>query len=116
MNVYQGSGAKRSNVLQFPYDASSGTSSPNIEAELLDQMMNPDAEKRLKSIVESAVIDAWMKARLFDFDRSDDPFDSIYFSELMPDKIHENDIIRISHYSDLEDLSETISFIDEWEE
>ena len=116
MNIYQGSNAERSNVLPFTSNVSSGTSSPDLEAGLKGQMMNPDAEERLKGIVESAVIDAWMKARLFDFDKSDDPFDSIYFSELMPDRIAENDIIRISEYSDLQDLSNTISFLDEWDE
>ena len=73
-------------------------------------------ETRLKSIVESAVLDAWMRARWGHVDRPDDPFDALYISELRPDEVEKADIMAFLEHSDIVDLSDTISFVDEWED
>jgi hypothetical protein len=79
-------------------------------------LSDPEVEERLKSIVEAAVIEGWMKTRLLDIEKIDDPFDAIYISELRPDRISNIEIGRITKYSNIEDLSDTISFDDEWED
>ncbi len=57
-----------------------------------------------------------MRARWGHVDRPDDPFDAVYISELRPDEVEKADIMAFLQHSDIVDLSDTISFVDEWED
>ena len=113
---YQDFRSRDSNVIPFTLSSTVSTSEASIESLRPDLFTKPEIEAHLKGIVEAAVLDAWMRARLFDIERSDDPFDAIYICELKPDRIMRPDTDRILKYSNIIDLSDTISFDDEWEE
>lgn len=104
------------NVIPFPQGNTSTTSETSIESLLSEAIANPETEIRLKGIMEAAVLDAWMKIRLLDVERVDDPFDAIYISELQADPIMSIDINQLQKYANIIDLSNTISFEDEWED
>jgi len=78
--------------------------------------MYPEVKEYLKNIIEAALLDVWVKTQLVTSERTDDPFSSIYLSELKSDRITEFDILNIEKYKNINDLSNTISFDDEWEE
>ncbi len=104
------------NVIPFPQSNTSSSSETSIEILLSDALANPETETRLKGIMEAAVLHAWMKIRLLDVERVDDPFDAIYISELKADPIIPADINQLQKYADIIDLSNTIIFEDEWED
>lgn len=104
------------NVIPFPQGNTLSTSETSIESLLSEAITNPETEARLKGIMEAAVLNAWIKIRLLDVERVDDPFDAIYISELRADPIVSDDIMQIRRYADIIDLSNTISFEDEWED
>lgn len=112
----QESYTKSAEIIPFPLSSSSSSSGTNIEALLNDVFTNPAIETHLKGIVEGAVMDVWVKSHLTYFGISDDPFDAIYISELKADNINNSDIEKIAQYSNIIDLSNTISFDDEWED
>lgn len=88
----------------------------NIDSLLRDALTNPEVGAHFKQIMEAAVLDAWMKAKLFDIEKIDNPFDAIYISELRADHVALDDIDRIQRYFNIIDISNTISFQDEWED
>jgi hypothetical protein len=100
-------------VISFPQKASDTTSAGSVDVPA-NPFDNPEIEKHLKSIVESAVLDATLKNRLSDIEKVDDPFDAIYLAELPPDSIENLD--RIYKFTGIEDLSNTIKFDDEWDD
>ena len=102
------------NVISFPQTGSDTTSAGtlNIPTNLFD---NPEYEEHLKGIVESAVLEAWMKVRFLNSEKVDDPFDAIYLAELPPDSIYKHNLDRVNKFARIEDLSNTIYFDDEWE-
>ena len=119
MNNYvkkENSASKTDNVIPFPNMSTASSSSTNLDSILTDVFTNPEMETHLKSIVEGAVMDAWLKTRFLDFSITDDPFDAIYMSELQSDHISQADTVRILKYSNVIDLSDTISFEDDWED
>jgi hypothetical protein len=113
---YEDSENTSNNVIPFPQGNTSSTTEHSIESLLFKAIASPKTEARLKGLMEAAVLDAWMKTRLLDMELVDDPFDAIYISELRADPIAPADIKRIQSYSDVVDLSNTISFEDEWED
>lgn len=108
--------SETADIIPFPPTITSPASGTNFASLLVDAFTNPEVEKHLKGIVEGVIMDAWVKARLSDFVRIDDPFDAIYISELQADNTDKYDTARIMQYSKIVDLSSTISFDDEWEE
>lgn len=108
--------SKTADIIPFPLTSTLSTSGTNFESFLIDALENPEVEKHLKGIVEGAIMDVWVKARLSDLVRIDDPFDAIYISELQADNTDKYDTDRIMQYAKIIDLSSTISFDDEWEE
>ena len=112
----QESFSKPAEIISFPLTNTSSTSGTNIESLLVDAFFNPDVEAHLKGIIEGAIMNAWVKKHLTDFGRLEDPFDAIYISELKADSIHKQDLERILQYSKIVDLSESLSFDDEWED
>jgi hypothetical protein len=113
---FDDSQSSHNNVIPLNPSNTSSTIGTSVESLLYDALANPETEARLKGIMEAAVLDAWMKTRLLDMERVDDPFDAIYISELRADPIGPADIKRIQKYSNMIDLSDTISFEDEWED
>ena len=113
---YDDSKSSPNNLIPFPLNTTSSTLETSVESLLSDALANPETEAHLKGIVEAAVLDAWVKTRLLDIERVDDPFDAIYISELRADPIVSADIKQIRMYADIIDLSNTISFDDEWED
>lgn len=102
-------------IIQFP-NSSAATAGLSPESQLLNILDNPQAEQRLKNIMEAAVFDAWIRTRYQDVGQIDDPFDAIYISELKPDRISQMDVTNIVEHSQIIDLSDTIHFSDEWED
>lgn len=103
-------------IIPFPLSSSMSSSGTNIEALLNDVFTNPVTESHLKGIIEGAVMDAWVKSHYTHLGIFDDPFDAIYISELKADNINKHDINEITQYSNIIDISNTISFDDEWED
>ena len=111
---------------QTPFDTETSTQIINFPTNILDSttrsgfypdfLMYPELKKYLKNIIEAALLDVWVKTQLVTSERTDDPFSSIYLSELKLDRIAESDISHIEKYKNIDDLSNTISFVDEWEE
>jgi hypothetical protein len=116
MNLNVSSMKKERKILPFRRNIDASSSDFNYD-DLLDQIFGKeDNIREFKSIIESAVLDAHMKNNLYDLKRVDDPFDAIYFSELMPDRLKLADINKISTYSGIVDLSDSISFDDGWDD
>jgi hypothetical protein len=112
----QGPDNRASNIYPLPMENTSSRSGTNLE-DLLDDVFSASAlENQFKSIVEGAVMEAWLKLRLTDLGPNDDPFDAIYISELQADNINDSDIKRVLKYSQISDISNTITFMDEWED
>ncbi|MHA1280577.1 MAG: hypothetical protein ACTSQ8_25755 [Candidatus Helarchaeota archaeon] len=112
----QKTSTKSAEIIPFPLSNSSSSSGTNIEALLTDVFTNPAIETHLKGIIEGAIMDTWVKSHFTHFGKSDDPFDAIYISELKADNITSPDLEKIAKYSNIIDLSGTISFDDEWED
>lgn len=106
----------RSKVIPFRNYGKETRSEATLESMFLDFLKMPEFEEHLKGMMEAAVINAWIKVRLFDIQSQDDPFDAIYFSELTPDRVTKRAISRFQKYSQIRDLSDTISFVDEWDD
>ncbi len=102
-------------VIQL-FQTESEATSGGYSGEPANFFENPNFQRHFKSLVESAVFDATIKARFLDVKEIDDPFDAIYLAELTPDDIHTADLDRIARYSSIKDLSDTISFDDGWED
>ena len=86
-------------------------------------MMKNQGEKLYGSTASGKVIPLFShtdatstSARWGHVDRPDDPFDALYISELRPDEVEKADIMAFLEHSDIVDLSDTISFVDEWED
>lgn len=110
--------SRPADIIPFPHQnmlSTSGTGT-NLESLFLEALSNPDVENRLKGIVEGAITNAWVKTHYTDMETLDDPFDAIYISELKADSLNQQDLGKISHYSKIIDLSDTLSFDDEWED
>jgi hypothetical protein len=108
--------SKSNKIIPFPVNITASQTETEIDSLIFDALTNPEIEKHLKTIVEAAVIEAWMKTRLFDIERADDPFDAIYISELRADPLVAADAEQVRRYKDIIDLSNTIIFEDEWED
>ena len=104
--------SRTSNVIPFPLSDATTSSETKLETLMLDVFNNPQIEDHLKSIMEAAVLNAWVKTRLSNSELRDDPFDAIYISELRADKINPHDIDQIFLHSDINDLSDKIQFDD----
>jgi len=98
-------------VISFPQKASDTTSAGSVDVPI-NPFDNPEYEEHFKDIVESAVIEAWIKSCIFGNQEVDNPFDAIYLAELPPDNVHNDDLDRINRYTSIEDLSDTIIFND----
>jgi hypothetical protein len=103
------------NLISFSQKASDTTSTGSVDVPA-NPFDNPEYEEHLKGIVESAVLEAWMKARILDIEKVDDPFDAIYLAELPPDNIYNDNLDRINRFTSIEDLSDTINFDDGWDD
>ena len=68
----------------------------------------------MKTIIESIVAYEIIKQKASNF-FIDDPFDAIYISDLKPDFIPTDNITEFNKYKGIKDLSDNISFNDEWE-
>jgi hypothetical protein len=102
-------------VISFPQTGSDSTSVGSLDVPN-NPFDNPEYEKHFKSHVESAVLEAWMKVRFLDSEKVDDPFDAIYLAELSSDSIDNRNLDQIIKFTDIEDLSDTVHFDDEWED
>lgn len=110
--------SRPADIIPFPQQNAlsiSGTGT-NLESLLVDALLNPTVENRLKGIVEGAIANAWVKTHYTDVETFDDPFDAIYISELKADSFNQQDLGKIFNYSKIIDLSDTLSFDDEWED
>lgn len=81
-----------------------------------NQFGSEETDENLKSIIEAAMFEAYMRAKITIPQIDDDPFDAIYISELRSDTISSEVVENIVKFSNIKDLSETISFNDEWED
>ena len=107
---------KARTVIPFRSSNKSFTSDTSVEESLNNVLTDPAAGGVLEKIVEAAAMNALIKAELADLNVSDNPFDAIYISELRADEINIHDVTKIIRYSRIRDLSDSISFDDEWED
>ena len=110
--------SKPADIIPFPQQSMLSTSGTgtNLESLLVEALSNPAVETHLKGIVEGAITNAWVKTHYMDVGTLNDPFDAIYISELKADSVNQQDLGRIFNYSKIIDLSDTLSFDDEWED
>lgn len=113
---FDNSSSRLNNIIPFPKDNTSSPPVTDIESIVDDIITNPKFESQIKEKVESAIIDLWVKSRMFDGNRTDDPFDAIYISALSPDNISLTESKRILKHESIKDLSDTIVFKDDWED
>ncbi len=102
-------------VIPFLQTTSDTTSAGSLDVPP-NPFNNPEYEDHFKGLVESAVLEAWMKVHFLDSEKVDDPFDAIYLAELPPDTIDSSKLDQIIKFADIEDLSDTVHFDDEWED
>lgn len=101
-------------IIPFPLNRSASVSQTDVEQLLYDALNYPSSEMTLKKIIEGAVFEAWMKAHSMDAIRVNDSFDAIYICELQPDPVILSDLIMLKQYAGIFDISETVTFDDEW--
>ena len=95
------------------------TTSPNDF--LSDEVMRkifaaPEFNDYIKSLVEGNVARLIANAMMLKNSATDNPFDSIYLYDLKPDTIDRSHIEKLKKYSGIKDLSEGISFVNEWDD
>jgi hypothetical protein len=95
----------------------SGTSSQEmLTDEVVEKIFqNPSFEERMKSMIEASVADLLVQRYVNSQEEIDNPFDAIYLSSLAPDKLEEFSINVLELHSKIRDLSDSITFVDEWE-
>ena len=116
VSKYNNSKSSHNNVIPFRQSQTSSKTETGMESLLFDALANPEIEAHLKGIMEAAVLEACLKIKVLDIERHDNPFDAIYISELRADPIVSADINQLSKFAEIVDLSDTISFEDEWED
>lgn len=106
-----------SNILTFPSGAKSSEGSGAFPSHLLTELLGKDVlENKLKETIENAVLEAYLKTRMADLHSNDNPFGPIYISLLEPDNITAVDAQNLTRLFAIEDLSDTITFKDDWED
>lgn len=104
-------------VIPFPnsYDGTSNRYPVSIKNIMEELVTDPAFEDKIKSIVEGYVIDLWLKSIKPDLS-VDDPFDSIYLADLLPDILLPSTIQELETLKNINDLSNTITFNDDWDD
>ena len=101
-------------VIPFPiqpyHDPDTLSSDPAL-AERIPSLQQVTDE--VKSVIESFVTEAYFKRWLSLFKTPDDPFDAVYLSRLRPDPV---DPALLAKYMTIEDISDEISFDDNFED
>jgi hypothetical protein len=106
------------NIFPLPNSNYGLTRQDTFPDELIEKLLSsslPLLEERLKMVIESSVADAIFRFSNENQEVVDSPFDAIYLSELRMDNLVMSDIQEIQSFSDVQDLSDTITFQDEWE-
>lgn len=78
-------------------------------------LSDPQFEETVKSYVEGKIMDAFFQTRGA-VSSVDNPFDAIYISELRMDPINRADLQALQAARNIEDLSGTIHFADDWDD
>lgn len=73
-------------------------------------------QQSVKAVIEALVATEYFRRTLKRAERMDDPFDPIYISALQPDPISAGDIAQLARFRDIEDLSDSITFDDGWDD
>lgn len=103
-----------SNLVQFP--SKSSTVYGEYDAIINYIIGNPQFKDQIDGLVEASVV---KKLATNTLNRSvdDNPFDSIYLSELMPDVLNKENIEKIKMLGNkIVDLSDQIEFNDGWDD
>ena len=100
----------------FRDQSSLSDSRANVESLLVRSLIDKQVEARLKDLIEGAVMDVYVRTQFADFEVLENPFDPIYISDLQADPVTKQDIDKIICHSKIIDLSDTLSFNDEWDD
>ena len=117
MSAAQRENLSTGSILQFPIPPHQDTwTSPVVSAVVEEVLVSPEFGERLRSEVEDAISEVYLWTLLSQPTRTDDPFDAIYLSELLPDQISAGDVQLIQAYANVEDLSDELEFDDGWDD
>lgn len=114
--AYQERGASSGSVIPLHHswspeaETGGGGFSPALSEELLGELR--DWKERMESLVS----DIYYRTVFGQPAVADNPFDAVYISRLTPDPISPGDLERIRRHAHVEDLSDRLSFADEWED
>ncbi len=105
------------NIFYLPTGGVTVSSQRTFPDELVEKILSSSPiEERLKMMIEASVADALARLYAEQQEQMDDPFDAIYLSELSADPISKTGYHDLGKYVGLKDLSESISFRDDWED
>lgn len=104
-------------VLQFPrlYE-------PQAETEVLSTSVvlakgqGTELYDRFKSALDAVLTTSYVEQILRGVIAADSPFDAVYISALEPDTFNEPSTERLSAFSHVKDLSDSLTFCDEWDD
>lgn len=103
-------------IIPFPSKNDFATNQFPVQRIIQDVLSHPDLENRIEEMIKSRIIEL----RVSDIQKSTEsltnPFDAIYLLNLEPDILFVEDRAIISRYATIEDLSDSISFNDNFEE
>ena len=102
-------------ILCLPVESGS-TSTLATTSMFQDVLMGSEVHGNIKACLEAAVMEAWLRTRERELESEDDPFDAVYLSDLAPDEIDKRSIRRIRGASTIEDASNELRIVDEWED
>jgi hypothetical protein len=101
--------SRRDNVVEFKRPSSQSTE-PVLNG---SSFLGAGDQERLRSIVEGAVMDAYVKMQLGVPPQADSPFGPVFIDELVPDHIDREAAGMMMGVASVQDLSESIVFTDD---
>ncbi|KFO68001.1 hypothetical protein ER57_07210, partial [Smithella sp. SCADC] len=85
--------------------------------DLINELLSePEFEEKLQDRVDRYIADYLLNLKLSSQPFIDDPFDAVYLADLQPDIIYIKTIDEFNLLKNIIDLSDTISFKDEWDD
>lgn len=116
--AYKSVGSQTAKLLQFPAGTTSGsTNNAAFPDYLIEEIFdNPVFEEKIKTMVEGSLSELMIRRFTSESISSDNPFGSIYLSELLPDEINTKNAAELNRLSNIKDLSNEIQFNDGWDD
>lgn len=104
-------------IIPFPAESGNTTSAASLPDNLVEEIfLNKIFNEKVKYIVEGRMSEILINLINSEPMKNENPFGSIYLSELMPDELSHEDINHLTVLSNITDLSDSITFDDGWDD